>query len=59
MKRANFVFRNRKWKNLDNCCELYGLEKDNVRHYQYDYGDTIQEALEKSNQACPKDKIQV
>lgn len=42
-----FVFRNRNWLNLDNCCEFYGVNKFTVRHYQYDYGDTIQEALEK------------
>lgn len=43
-----FVFRNRNWLNLDNCCEFYGVNKFTVRHYQYDYGDTIQEALEKA-----------
>ena len=43
-----FVFRNRNWLNLDNCCVFYGVNKFTVRHYQYDYGDTIQEALEKA-----------
>ena len=56
-EKSQFVFRNRKWKNLDNCCEFYGLEKDNVRHYQYDYGDTIQEALEKAIKHAQKIKF--
>ena len=33
------------------------MEKDNVRHYQYDYGDTIQEALEKAIKHAQKIKF--
>ena len=40
-----FVFRNRNWLNLDNCCEFYGVNKFTVRHYQYDYGDTKKKQL--------------
>lgn len=47
-QKKSFVFRNRKWLNLDNCCDFYKINKYSVRELQYQSGYTVQEALERS-----------
>lgn len=34
-QQKKFVFRNRKWLNLHNCCQFYGLNEDSVKNYMW------------------------
>lgn len=47
-QKKEFVFRNRKWLNLENCCDFYKISRKSVQALQYQCGYTVQEALERS-----------
>ena len=43
-----FIFRNRKWNNIESCCAFYGLNKDSVKSTMWGNHISIQEALEQN-----------
>ena len=45
-EKKSFIFHNRKWKNLDTCCDYYGLNAASVKTYMWDNKCTVEESLE-------------
>lgn len=43
-----FIFRNRKWDNIHNCCVFYGLNEASVKNTAWSEHVSIQEALERN-----------
>lgn len=45
-KSKMFFFRNRKWKNVRNCCDFYEINYDSMMSLVYSFGYTTEEAME-------------